>query len=293
MRPLQQILPVPLLLGVVGAVSLQSAALALDLSHAGMVCDTSQRICYDSQGPSLKQTRRSYGEKAERDLLRQLSGRPPAQDFQLSGGEVCSLNRRTCWDDGWQRRNISHRLTKQLFGNNGDGATIPGESRCQLLQRGRNLFSGGCRLSRRQDFSGGAYVVETRDGRRYSFYNQGNGRLVLRDATGTWPVVYANRGNGLVFRWSDLQLDASRGYGSGFSSSTGLNSGTGTGYGNGTGFSNGSGNPGGWGTPGGLGTPGGWGNPTSPNPGYGYGRSGPDAVPAVNSLEGLLNSLFN
>ena len=87
MRPLQQIRPVSLLVGVAGAITLQTAALALDLSRPGVVCDNSQSICYDSQGPSVNQTRRSYGQKAERDLLRQISGRPPAQDFQLSGGE--------------------------------------------------------------------------------------------------------------------------------------------------------------------------------------------------------------
>ncbi len=272
MGPRRQIRSLPLLLGAAGAFFLQSAGLALDLPRPGVVCDNSQRICYDSEGPSVNQTRRSFGEKAERDLLRQISGRPPAQDFQFSGGEVCSINRRTCWDDGWQRRNVSNRLTKQLFGNSGGsggGGNVPGESTCQLLQRGRNLFSGGCRLSRRQDFSGSAYLVETRDGRRYSFYNQGNGRLVLRDATGTWPVAYSNRGNAMMFRWSDLQLDASRGYGSGFNNGSG------------------SGNTGGWGNNGG------WGNPSGQNPGYGYGRSGAEAAPPVNTLEGLLNSLFN
>ena len=270
MRPLLQIRPAPLLLGVAGAVSLQSAALALDLSRPGLVCDNSQRICYDSQGPSVAQTRRAYGEKAERDLLRQISGRPPGQDFILSGGELCSINRRTCWDDGAQKSNVSNRLTKQLFGNSGGGGSLPGETSCQLLQRGRNIFTGGCRLSRRQDYLGNAYVVETRDGRRYSFYNQGNGRLVLRDATGTWAVAYANRGNGLSFRWSDLQLNTSRGGGQGY------NNGFGSGYGNGYGI---GGNP--------------WGNPSGSNPGYGYGRSGSEQAPAANTLEGLLNSLFN
>jgi hypothetical protein len=267
MVPSFRIQPLHLLLGVVGAASLQSAALALELPRPGVVCDNSQRICYDSLGASVNQTRRTYGEKAERDLLRQISGRPPAQDFQFSSGEVCSIQRRICWDDGWQQGNVSNRLTRQLFGNSNSGggsgsANLPGESNCQLLQRGRKVFSGGCRLSRRQDPGGSAYVVETRDGRRYSFYAQANGQLVLRDATGTWPVVYSTRGNALAFRWADLQLDASRGAGSGFVS----------GYGNA--------NP--------------WGNPYGANPGYGYGRSGSQqASPTTNSLEGLLNSLFN
>jgi len=251
MATLRQIRPLPWLFGVVGAASLQSAVLALDMPRAGVVCDNSQRICYDGQGPSVNQTRRTYGEKAERDLLRQLSGRPPGQDFLLSGGQLCSVSRRTCWDDGWQRTNISTKLTRQLYGNSAGGHGN-GESTCQLLQRGRNLFRGGCRLSRRQDFGGSAYVVETSDGRRYSFYSQGNGRLVLRDATGTWPVVVSSRGNGMLFRWADLQLDASRAYGSGNA---------------------------------------GWGNANGH--GYGYSRSGNEAAPAINTLEGLLNSLFN
>ncbi|MFZ0408576.1 MAG: YcgJ family protein [Cyanobium sp.] len=264
MGPRLRFHPLRPLLGVLGVASLQSAGLALEMPRPGVVCDKSQRICYDSQGASVSQTRRTYGEKAERDLLRQISGRPPVQDFQFSGGEVCSINRRTCWDDGWQRLNVSNRLTRQLFGNSGGGAgggNLPGESTCQLLQRGRSVFTGGCRLSRRQGFAGSAYVVETRDGRLYSFYKQGNGQLVLRDATGTWPVAYATRANGLAFRWSDLRLEASRGYGSG------------------DGSGGGSGNP--------------WGNPHGASPGYG--RSGPDqhAAPTVNTLEGLLNSLFN
>lgn len=261
MVPSFRIQPLNLLLGVVGAASLQSAVLALELPRPGVVCDNSQRICYDSQGASVNQTRRTYGEKAERDLLRQISGRPPAQDFRFSSGEVCSIQRRICWDDGWQQGNVSNRLTRQLFGNSGSGsgsANHPGESRCQLLQRGRKVFSGGCRLSRRQDLGGSAYTVETRDGRLYSFYAQANGQLVLRDATGTWPVAYSTRGNGLAFRWADLQLDASRGAGSGY----------------------GNANP--------------WSNPNGANPGYGFGRSGSQqASPTNNSLQGLLNSLFN
>jgi hypothetical protein len=117
-----------------------------------------------------------------------------------------------CWDDGWSKNNISNRLTRQLFGTTSSSvgwADGQAERLCQLSQRGRMLFSGSCSLTRRTDQGGRAYLVETRDGRRYTFSNR-YGRLELRDATGTWPVSTSRRGNAVVFRWADLQLEAYR-----------------------------------------------------------------------------------
>ena len=103
--------------------------------------------------------------------------------------------------------------------------------------------------------------MDTQDGRRYSFYNEGYGRLVLRDATGVWPVSTGNVGNQVSFRWADVQLLASRPYGeSSWGSGQGYNPGYGQGYG-------------------------------------GYGQSSPDprgsapSTPA-QALEQLLNSMF-
>lgn len=196
---------------VVGGMACPLGAAALDLPSQGVICDQPQRICYDKMGASLSQTRRHFGRQAEQQLLRSLSGRPPEREFQFSSGEVCDLRRQVCWDDGWRRSNISNRLTRQLFGtsNSAGWGEEQADRRCRLSQRGRMLFSGSCSLTRRTDQGGRAYVVETRDGRLYSFSNR-SGRLELRDATGTWPVSTSRRDNAVVFRWADLQLEAYR-----------------------------------------------------------------------------------
>jgi hypothetical protein len=220
--------PVParllLAASAMAALALPAHASFVDLVAPNFVCDRNQEICYDAQGPSLNQTRRTYGEMAERRLLSSLSGRPPVTTFRLSNGALCDLRARTCWDDGDRRSNVSNRYTQHLF--SGGGAV--GSRTCQLIQRGRPLFQGSCSLSRRNLPNGTAYLVETQDGRRYSFYNEGYGRLVLRDATGVWPVSTGNVGSQVSFRWADVELLASRpggtwggnqggyGYGSGY-----------------------------------------------------------------------------
>jgi hypothetical protein len=234
-----------------------TAASGVDLVSPNFVCDRNQEVCYDAQGPSLNQTRRTYGEKAERRLLKELSGRPPVTTFSFSNGALCDVRDRTCWDDGNRRRNVSNRYTQQLFG----GAGPVGSRTCQLMQRGRRLFEGSCSLSRRNLFNGMAYVVETQDGRRYSFYNEGYGRLVLRDATGVWPVSTGNVGNRVSFRWADVELLASRPGGTWGADQGGFGSPYGSGYGQGY-------------------------NPGMPDP-----RGGLPSTPA-QALDTLLNSLF-
>lgn len=257
----------PLILaGLAAALAAPLPGLSVDLPRSGVVCDRKQQICYDARGASLEQTRREYGKEAERNLLRELSGRPPARTIEFSSGEVCDLRERRCWDDGWKRRNESGRLTRQLFSGSGgsnswDGGNR-GDARCRFSQRGRRLFDGGCNLYSR----GGSYVVETQDGRRYSFINE-NGRLVLRDATGRWPVSTWNSGGVSMFRWADVELQASRrGDWSGSGSSGGYEGG---GYGSG-----------GYGS-------GGYGSSGS----GGYGRQAP-AEASGASLQQLLNGLF-
>lgn len=214
-------------LGVM-ATAMPVGAAAVKLPRAGVICDTRTFTCYTGDGASLSQTRREFGSRAEQDLLRRLSGRPPAQTFTLSSGELCDLAQRTCWDDGDRRRNVSNRLTQQLW-----AGTATGDRTCQLRQRGRRLFDGNCRLTRRNDFSGSAYQIETSDGRRYDFTYARDGRLVLRDATGTWPVTTSNWGNRVQFRWADLQLETFRRGGDGGYGNGGFGSGYGGGYGQG------------------------------------------------------------
>lgn len=203
--------PVLLAVAMLGAMTLPLPAGALDLPRDGVICDPSQRTCYDLQGPSLVETRRAFGRRSEQDLLRRISGRPPAREIRFSSGELCDLRRQLCWDDGSKRQNISRRLTRQLFDPAGNGGWQDplSESRCQLRQGGRRVFNGACTLSTSGDLNNRTYLVEMGDGRRYSFTNR-SGRLQLRDATGTWPVSTIDRGNAVVFRWADLQLEASR-----------------------------------------------------------------------------------
>lgn len=225
------------LLPALAAVGIATAALpalaspGVDLVSPNLVCDTNQQVCYDAQGPSLNQTRRTFGEKAERRLLQELSGRPPVTTFSFSNGALCDVRDRTCWDDGNRRRNVSNRYTRHLF--SGGGGPV-GSRTCQLIQRGRRLYEGSCSLSRRNLAGGMAYVVETQDGRRYSFFNEGYGRLVLRDATGVWPVSTGNVGRSVSFRWADVELLASRPGGSGWGADQG-------GYGSGSPYGSGYG----------------------------------------------------
>jgi len=190
-------------------------AQAYGLPRPGVVCDKVQAICYTDQGPSVAQTGREYGRKAQDDLLRSLSGRPPVPVFRLSGGELCDLRQRRCWDDGNQRRNPSNTITRQLFGStagngNGWGDNAQSRRQCQLEQRGRTLFRGPCDLESRSEGTGTTYRVTTDDGRNYTFFARGN-QLLLRDATGLWPVGVRDWGHQVMFRWSDLELKASRG----------------------------------------------------------------------------------
>jgi len=190
-------------------------AQAYGLPRSGVVCDKVQATCYTDQGPSVAQTGREYGRKVQEELLRSLSGRPPVTMFRLSGGELCDLRQRRCWDDGNQRRNPSNTITRQLFGSTsgnsqGWGDNAPSRRQCQLEQRGRTLFRGPCDLESRHRGTGVTYRVATDDGRNYTFFTRDD-QLLLRDATGLWPVDLRDWGNQVLFRWSDLELKASRG----------------------------------------------------------------------------------
>lgn len=199
----------------------------LQFPSNGIVCDRGARICYDRMGLSRSMTRREYGKSAERNLTRLISGRPRARAVRFSSGEVCDLRRQICWDDGWQRTNVSKRLSRQLFGDNGgwtraDSRGTDGWDNnrwrpagtqelgfCELHQRGRRLFAGNCDLQQRASANGPSYRVDFGNGRRYSFDDRW-GRLVMVDGTRTWPVTYNRNGSSTEFRWSDLQLVADR-----------------------------------------------------------------------------------
>jgi len=197
----------------------QAQALAVSFPRPGVVCDGPHQVCFDSQGASLPITRQYFGPAAANQLLAQLSGRPPQREFSLSSGQLCDLSQRVCWDDGWRRRRMSVMLSRQLFGTSSDAGSgsgsllppsNPAASRsCALSQRGLPVFNGTCSLYRQSDGDGQTYVVQMGGGQLYRFQRRGN-LLVLRDATGTWPVILFDRGNSVQFRWANLVLLVSR-----------------------------------------------------------------------------------
>jgi len=204
---------------------------SLDFPRSGVICDPAVRICYDSNGASVSLTRRYFDRNAEQALKRLLSGRQMPREFQFSGGEVCDVRRRLCWDNGWKKTNVSNRLSRQLFGsvdntgnqwgNNNSNNNIWNNSTnnwnqnqqtsfCDLSQLGRRLFNGSCNLRQRNTSNGTAYSVELQDGRQFAFYNR-QGELVLRDNNGTWPVRYTRRGNEVLFNWANMRLNTRAG----------------------------------------------------------------------------------
>ncbi len=216
---------------------------SLDFPRSGVICDRGSRVCYDSRGVSIGETRRVFGSGAVTNLRRQFDTRTWPTELLFSTGELCDVRRQVCWDDGWQRRNVSKRLSRQLFGNNWNANANnnwnnnwnnnpnnggwnngnwnqnprPGQqlSRCELIQSGRRLFDGECALRQRANANGTAYVVELSDGRRYAFRNR-QGQLVLNDSDNIWPAQFYNRGNDLVFRWGNQQLVTRPAYGTGY-----------------------------------------------------------------------------
>ena len=209
-----------LALGLFGATAIPMAARAVDFPRAGVICDVSRQVCFDRQGASIGLTRLFYGPGASNQRLAQLSGSPPQREFQLSRGQLCDGDQQLCWDGGWRRRNVNPLLSRQLFGPSpttgpamvtAQAPQLPptGEWLCQLMQRGLTAFNGPCRLYRQNETVWQYYVVQMDNGRLYRFQRRAS-QLVLSDATGTWPVFVSVRGNGVQFRWANLQLDVSR-----------------------------------------------------------------------------------
>lgn len=75
----------------------------LSLANPGVSCDPAGQAGYDRQGNSQGITRATYGHKAEERLVQHSRGRPVPREFWLGKGEVCSLPRQTCWEEGWSR----------------------------------------------------------------------------------------------------------------------------------------------------------------------------------------------
>lgn len=200
--------------------ALMPARAQVTVPSSGVVCDERGRVCYDRQGLSLALTQQYYGQIAAQNVLNQLGGSPAPTDFRLSTGAACSSALRTCWSDGWARRQVDGALTQQLYGGGGGGYNPNPPNRidqtdagyCQLSRAGRRLFTGSCTLRKvsHVDNSRTRFDAALGNGSRYSF-RQRDGITVIQDASGnSWPVSASVQGRNVTFRWADMQLIATR-----------------------------------------------------------------------------------
>ena len=117
-------------------IPLPGAAQEVRSPAPGVLCDAQalrgSGVCYDARGASIPLTGRYLGRRAEAQLANYLTSNPAPLDFRLSNGTVCSVAARTCWLDGWNKRNPDQQLTSQLFNSAQPG---PGSARARAPAR--------------------------------------------------------------------------------------------------------------------------------------------------------------
>lgn len=189
---------------------------------AGIVCDQVGQVCYDSYGPSIGITKIYFGEFAA-DRLSQNRRGSTSNDFRLSSGQACSIQKRKCWDDGWSQANVAKGLTKQLFGSSNSNASASSGNRqvatdtgyCSLSQRGQRVFDGPCQLKQVSKGDRNRYKIKLENGSKYVFKDNGSGIYTITDSFGgSWPVTFVDHGNTGVFRFADYKLVATQNSGS-------------------------------------------------------------------------------
>jgi hypothetical protein len=201
----------------------------------GVLCDTmalrGSGVCYDKNGVSVPLTGRYLGSRAESQLNAYLASNPAPREFRLSNGTLCSVPERLCWEDGWSKRNVAEKLSRELFtpgttgsGSTGSGATGSGTTGerpanttsrdtglCSLSRAGRALFDGPCDLRQVNRGEGVTrYRVRLNNGTTYQFTNRGGTVSIADDFGSTWPVTYVNHGVTGIFRWADMSLVATQ-----------------------------------------------------------------------------------
>lgn len=192
---------------------------------AGVVCDQVGQTCYDSYGPSIGITKIYFGQFAA-DRLSQNRRGSTNNDFRLSSGQACSIQKRTCWDDGWSEKNVARGLTKQLFrsSNNsaGNASSSSGNRQvstdtgyCSLSQSGQRVFDGPCLLKQVSKGDRNRYRIQLENGTTYVFKDNGSGNYTITDSFGgSWPVTFVDHGNTGVFRFANYKLVATQNNGS-------------------------------------------------------------------------------
>jgi len=191
---------------------------------AGVVCDQVGQTCYDSYGPSIAITKIYFGQFAAERLLQNRRG-STNNDFRLSSGQACSIQKRTCWDDGWGEKNVARGLTKQLFSSNQNASNASSSSGnrqvstdtgyCSLSQGGRRVFDGPCLLKQVSKGDRNRYKIQLQNGTTYVFKDNGSGNFAITDSFGgSWPVTFVDHGNTGVFRFANYKLVATQNSGS-------------------------------------------------------------------------------
>jgi len=190
----------------------------------GVLCDArglrGSGVCFDKDGVSLALTGRYLGRQAEAQLRSYLASNPAPRDFRLSNGIVCSVPERTCWEDGWSKRNVAQRLSRDLFGQAATGSGTAGGNPplpsqetglCSLSRAGRPLFDGPCDLRQVNRGDGlTRYRVRLQNGTAYVFTNRSGTVSIADDFGSTWPVTHVNHGATGLFRWADMSLVATQ-----------------------------------------------------------------------------------
>lgn len=213
----------PLLLAVLAVAAPLSrsqvlAAASIDTREPGVVCDSAEQLCYNDAGLALEATRRSFGRYGEGKARRLIEKGERGRTFKLSNGVACDVGVRTCWDDGWKRRNVSNTMTRHLFGGGSQGMNnswsdggsgYSGD--CLVRRRGRTLYQGSCELREQGNGREQRFIATMRDGPRYVFQRQRGGIWISDGSGGSWPVEYRDYGRAAVFRWSDMSLEARQG----------------------------------------------------------------------------------
>ena len=223
-RPVRQAAAAALLVGGLLTAPLAVWAQAVQSPAPGVLCDAmglrGSGVCYDKNGVSLPLTARYLGSRAEAQLSTYLAGNPAPREFRLSNGTVCSVPERTCWEDGWSKRNVAQRLSRDLFGQATTGSGTAGGNLpvpsmetglCSLSRAGRPLFDGPCDLRQVNRGDGiSRYRVRLRNGTAYVFTNRSGTVSIADDFGSTWPVTHVNHGATGIFRWADMSLVATQ-----------------------------------------------------------------------------------
>ena len=190
----------------------------ITMPAAGVVCDGSNQLCYDSNGLSLPLTRTYFGQYAERTAQQNFASRLPLRRFELSNGVFCQTDRQSCWRIENRQRVQAGRISNQLFAQTPNPFPSPTPypqpggvtAVCRLLRGGQQLFSGSCALNEiRQGFQP-RFEVQLRPGPTYVFEQTNRGYVIADGTGGRWPVSVDDRGNSGSFRWADYRLDVTQ-----------------------------------------------------------------------------------